>query len=193
MKKLKLRYRIILLSSILMIGTGGAFVLKPGVEVKESGIVCISSIQNFKEVRAQPQPPVIRYSGVPVVSIDYSDGIDVVCSGASYSYHFDQKKLNRWAKDLTIPEAEQVIRDFAQANLEVWILLSDLDIDDRARQTPPVLLDNERIARRQNKDWLVVTTAYFDIHLYDLSFTEGSFITRFNSVDAGPITGNWWE
>jgi len=148
---------------------------------------------NGAEMEFDIVPPTFSRGGLPIVSISYVDGITVDFSDSELQdLHFGRVQLTAWARNKTVPEAEAIINEAARAYLEVWILLSDLPPDDRVLEDPPVLLDNERIEKRTGKFYLVITIGYFAVHLYDLTFTEGSFITRMNGLDAGPIGGEWW-
>ena len=148
---------------------------------------------NGTDMDYQGESPAVRRGGVPIASISYADGIHIDFSDPVYEdLHFGRVQIDNWTKKQTIAEAEAKITEEAQKYLEVWLDMRDFDPEDPAMQDPPELADNERIERRQGRDWLVTTTGYFAIHVYSLDFYEGDFITRINGLDAGPIEGDWW-
>lgn len=128
--------------------------------------------------------------GPPVTAINYN--FEAVGNGIIL--HISCKGLPDIAlKYSDIPKinlaiAEWAARRYVQRSFEVWIPVRDFPVDDPVRnKLNPILLDNERI----ENDYLVITLAYFDIHIYSLNPLR--FTTRINGLDAGHPTGNWWE
>lgn len=199
------RLLVIVLPMVVMLGVVPAVLLAGGSDPSVSGSRFLS-IEFASRVQAAPEVtngtgaqmdfspgPVMRGGGVPVASVSYVDGIHIVFSDPGYEdLHFTRKQLEQWARNKTVAEAEALITAEAQKYLEVWLDMSDFPVDDPAVQDPPVLLDNERLERKQGRDWLVTTVGHFAIHCYNLDFNEGDFITRINGLGAGPIEGDWW-
>ena len=119
-----------------------------------------------------------------VLIIDNTELSDVYCTKAKV-----KEKAKTKVKGGTTEYDATALKNDIQANYEIWTLLSDFPPDDPVRNE--ILLKNERVEKKVGKDYLVTTLAYFDIHIYSLEPLR--FTTRINGLDAGPITGEWWQ
>ena len=141
--------------------------------------------------------------GPPVISVTYNfnavldtDDVLFIDNVELPDIHCTKAKMKAKAKakgqvETADEVALRIKKEEVQPAYEIWTLLSDFPADDPVRQSPPILLDNERIEKVKGKDYLVITLAYFDIHIYSLE--PLGFITRINGLEAGPITGEWWK
>ena len=118
-----------------------------------------------------------------VLTIDNVELPNVHCTKAKV-----KEKVKAKVKGGVTEYDATALRNDIQSHYEIWVLLSEFTADDPVRNG--VLLDNERIEKVTSKDYLVITLAYFDIHIYSLEPLR--FVTRINGLDAGPIIGEWW-
>ena len=182
----------------------------PIVEIKPSrGIVSVEArtilaaklggTTGFGNPVSQQIAAIFSRGGPPIVSVTYNfdaildtDGVlsidnvglpDVHCTKAKV-----KEKVKAKVKGGVTEYDAKALKDDIQANYEIWTLLSAFSVDDPVRNG--ILLDNERIEQKAGKDYLVITLAYFDIHIYSLEPLR--FVTRISGLDAGPIEGEWW-
>jgi hypothetical protein len=155
--------------------------------------------------------PLLSRGGLPIVSITYADpanenedALTVIFDGIP-DLHIPKSEFSLKAGENTTAEVEARLNTAIQKSLEIQTPLSSLAEDDPARNG--VLLDNESIERVQRTDNvtaqgteiervqvtdnLVTALGYGAIHIYSLTPLE--FITQFNGLDAGPVTGEWWQ
>jgi hypothetical protein len=134
----------------------------------------------------EPATPIFGRGGLPIVSVtcaETGDLLMVVMSGMP-TLVVRQTDVQSWA---SIDVVELTINTLIQRQLEIWTPLTNFPKDDPVRNG--ILCDNERI-ETSGRDYLVTTLGYGAIHIYSLS--PFKFITRFNGLDAGPVTGVWW-
>ena len=119
-----------------------------------------------------------------VVSIDFNDGVRIVTSRKTVSLpvaNFPSGNLG---------QKEARVNRFLQEQFEDRISLADFDPADPVRQTPPVLLVNERIEQVGGTDNLVTTWQWVSFHIFSLSPLR--YTIRVQNPELGPITGEWW-
>jgi len=135
--------------------------------------------------------PVSSRGGLPIVSITYADpanenedALTVIFDGIP-DLHIPKSEFLFKPGENTIADVEARLNSTIQKSLEIQVPLSSFLADDPVMNG--VLLDNERI----DKDNLVIALGYGAIHLYSLTPLE--FVTQFNGLDAGKVTGEWWQ
>jgi len=161
--------------------------------------------------------PILSRGGLPIVSVTYADpasdnedALTVIFDGIP-DLHIPKSEFSLKPGEKTIADVEARLNSAIQKFLEIQAPLSSFPEDDQVMNG--VLLDNERIERAQRKDiernqgtdnetvqgkdkdreedYLVIALGYGAIHIYSLTPLE--FITQFNGLDAGQITGEWWQ
>ena len=183
----------------------------PIVEIKPSrGIVSVEArtilaaklggTTGFGYPVSQQIAAIFSRGGPPVVSVTYNfdailgtDNILSIDNVGLPDVHVAKAKAKAKAKGKgQIETADEIAlrikTEDVQPAYEIWALLSSFSVDDPVRNG--TLLDNERIVKVTGQDYLVITLAYFDIHIYSLEPLR--FVTRIDGLDAGPIIGEWW-
>lgn len=125
-------------------------------------------------------PATFSRGRLPIVSVNYQDGVFIDMDGIP-DIVYGKAKMKAKAKGQPLASIEADIQADIQSLFEVWVLVSAFPTDDPIRQAIPVLLDNEKIVRKQGQDYLVITLGYFGLHLYNNTMEPGTFITRINS------------
>lgn len=176
----------------------------PGMTISQGGLLSISShvalaVQMGTMGDWEPVPQgvtefILRRGGPPITSISYD--FEAVGDGEVLRISFvSLPDIVVRASDVPrtdLVTAEETVRQYVQKSFEVWTFVADFPADDPIRNKPnPILLDHERIEKVDNKDYLVSTIAYFDIHIYLLDPLR--FITKINGLDLGLIEGEWWN
>ena len=90
----------------------------------------------------------------------------------------------------TIEQASLFTTEYLQASFESAWRLDDPswgDADDRIHLPVPILLPNEKIERRQGKDWYVIWECFAAVHVFSLNPIK--YTTMFSDL---PIVGEWW-
>lgn len=162
--------------------------------------------------------PILSRGGLPIISITYADpanenedALTVIFDGIP-ALHIPKSEFSLKPGEQTIADVEARLNATIQKSLEIKAPLSSFPEDDPVRQG--ALLDNERVEQvrvkieqpqvsdngtgpekasemiEQLQDNLVITLGYGAVHIYSL--TPLQFVTQFNGLDAGPITGEWW-
>ena len=135
--------------------------------------------------------PILSRGGLPIVSVTYADPANVNDDALTVLFdgipdlHIPKSEFSFKPGETTIADLETRLNSTIQKFLEIRAPLSSFPEDDSVRKG--VLLDNERI----DKDNLVIALGYGAIHLYSLTPLE--FVTQFNGLDAGKVTGEWWQ
>jgi len=146
---------------------------------------------NGQEIDYQPEAaPVFRRGGPPVVKISFDNGIYIDSSDPYPDYQIVVQDMEALLQSLTIEQAETAMNTLLTKHFEIWTDIKNWGPQDRMRQDPPILLDNERIESIGNSDYLVATVCYPAIHIFSLVPLE--YTLRINGLDAGPVTGEWW-
>jgi hypothetical protein len=151
--------------------------------------------------------PILSRGGLPIVSVTYADPANVNDDALTVLFdgipdlHIPKSEFSFKPGETTIADLEARLNSTIQKFLEIRAPLSSFPEDDSVRKG--VLLAHERIARFQekdiggvqeevkDKDYLVIALGYGAIHIYSL--TPLNFVTQFNGLDAGQITGEWWQ
>ena len=151
---------------------------------------------NGEPVPQQIEPTFSR-GGPPIVSIAYNfnaitDVEDVLIIINDYglpTVKIPKGQMKNLPGEKSYADIELRVNEYVQKNCyEIWVLLSSFPADDPVRNG--ILLDNERIVKLSGKDYLVISLAYFAVHIYSLEPLR--FTTRINGLDAGLVTGVWW-
>src|SRR3990167_3467480 len=119
-----------------------------------------------------------------VVSIDFTDGVRIVTS---------RKTVNLPVANFpagNLPQKEARVTQFLQEQFEDWLPFSEIDPADPVKQTPPILLINERVERRGGQDYLVTTWQWVAFHIFSLSPLR--YTIRVRNPELGPVIGTWW-
>lgn len=156
---------------------------------------------NGEPIPQQLIEPTFSLGGPPIKSVEYNfnavldtENILVVRNDFGIpDIYVAKAKAKAKAKGQGAETKEEVAlrikTEDIQPNYEIWTLLSSFPSNDPVRNGQ--LLFNERIEKVQGKDYLVITLAYSDIYIYSLEPLR--FTTRFNGLNAGPVTGEWWQ
>jgi len=198
-------------------------VLPDKMVIKSTGIlafenhIALAAQANGTFSNGEPLPqqiePILSRGGLPIVSVTYADpasdnedALTVIFQGIP-DLHIPKSEFSFKPGEETIADVEARLNSTIQKSLEIQAPLSSFPEDDPVRNG--VLLDNESIERVQrrdiervqgtevekfqgtDKDNLVIALGYGAIHIYSLTPLE--FITQFNGLDAGQITGEWWQ
>jgi hypothetical protein len=145
--------------------------------------------------------PTLSRGGLPIVSVTYADPDNVNDDALTVLFdgipdlHIPKSEFSFKTDEKTIADVEARLNAAIQKSLEIRTPLSSLPEDDSVRKG--VLLANEKIEALQGEDfqgkedYLVIALGYGAIHIYSLN--PLNFTTQFNGLDAGPITGEWWQ
>ena len=117
--------------------------------------------------------------------VDLSEGIRILGSGNRSDTFIPLTEFPAGSE----AKIELLLVSLIQPNYEKTVLLSDYPPEDPAKQNPPQLLINQRIEKRQGKNYLISTEMYVAIHVFFTSPLK--YTIKCQNGHSGQIEGEW--